>query len=178
MDLPPPPDVDSVGWKDWLFRFYKLVLAGSFDGVLNALLDLSGASAGQIKFPATQNPSADANTLDDYEEGTWTPTITAGSGTFTTVSASGTYTKIGDRVFIRFAVVITTNGTAAGRVKASLPFNPAEITALSGSETAVTGFGLSTYVNTGDNLCQIFKYDASYPGASGNTLSVAGEYRV
>lgn len=23
MALPPPPDVDSVGWKDWLYRFYK-----------------------------------------------------------------------------------------------------------------------------------------------------------
>ena len=28
---------------------------------------------GQLAFPATQNPSANANTLDDYEEGTWTP---------------------------------------------------------------------------------------------------------
>lgn len=28
MALPPPPDVESAGWKDWLFRFYKLVLAG------------------------------------------------------------------------------------------------------------------------------------------------------
>src|SRR5262245_1079228 len=35
------------------------------------------AKNGQLPFPALQNSSADANTLDDYEEGTWTPTITS-----------------------------------------------------------------------------------------------------
>jgi len=39
---------------------------------------------GQIQFPATANPSADANTLDDYEEGYHTATVTC--------SASGSYT--------------------------------------------------------------------------------------
>ena len=38
-------------------------------------LDLSASGAGQILFPATQNASSGANTLDDYEEGTWTPVI-------------------------------------------------------------------------------------------------------
>jgi hypothetical protein len=37
------------------------------------------ASGSGISFPATQSASSDANTLDDYEEGTWTPTTsTAG----------------------------------------------------------------------------------------------------
>ena len=49
-----------------------------------------------IKFPATQVSDADGNTLDDYEEGTWTPTISSSSGTITTSSFSGAkYTKIG-----------------------------------------------------------------------------------
>lgn len=56
---------------------------------------LISANGGQIKFPATQNASADANTLDDYEEITWTPT---GNG-ITFSSASGQVTKIG-RFFI------------------------------------------------------------------------------
>jgi len=47
------------------------------------LLDISGASAGQIKFPATQNASADANTLDDYEEGTWTAVLSDGTNNAT-----------------------------------------------------------------------------------------------
>jgi len=50
-----------------------------------------------ITFPATQSASSDANTLDDYEEGTWTPTSPGGGYVFSTVS--GKYTKIGNRVF-------------------------------------------------------------------------------
>src|SRR3990167_787780 len=51
-------------------------------------LNLTG---GQIKFPGTQVPSSDANTLDDYEEGTWTPIITSSVGTLTSYSSSGSY---------------------------------------------------------------------------------------
>jgi hypothetical protein len=55
-----------------------------------------------ITFPATQVASADANTLDDYEEGTWTPVAdTAG---YTMTASSGQYTKIGRAVFLRFSV--------------------------------------------------------------------------
>ena len=54
-----------------------------------------------IKFPATQVPSADANTLDDYEEGTWTPVLGGSGGTSgqTYAAQAGTYTKIGNRLF-------------------------------------------------------------------------------
>jgi len=65
---------------------------------------LSGGSTSAdgtgITFPATQNASSDANTLDDYEEGTWTPTFTAASGTIAGVSSSGMYTKVGRTVTI------------------------------------------------------------------------------
>src|SRR3990167_5794145 len=53
-------------------------------------------SNGGIKFPATQVLSADANTLDDYEEGTFTPTISGG-----TTAGAGTYSiQVGDYVKI------------------------------------------------------------------------------
>jgi hypothetical protein len=63
------------------------------------VLDLN---QGQIKFPATQVPSADANTLDDYEEGTWTMGIAFGGASVdVTYSANtGTYTKIGRQVTV------------------------------------------------------------------------------
>ena len=45
-------------------------------------------AAGQIKFPSTQNASADANTLDDYEEGTFTPVVKdAAAGNAATTAA-------------------------------------------------------------------------------------------
>jgi hypothetical protein len=89
------------------------------------LVDISGAAAGQIKFPAAQNASADANTLDDYEEGTFTPTIvgtsTAGTGTYTT--QVGRYTKVGNLVTIMIYLTWSAHtGTGNMRV-AGAPFN-------------------------------------------------------
>lgn len=55
-------------------------------------------ATGRLTFPATQNPSADVNTLDDYEEGTWTPVVAdaaAAGNTGTADVAAGLYTKIG-----------------------------------------------------------------------------------
>jgi hypothetical protein len=89
------------------------------------LIDISGASAGQIKFPATQNPSSDANTLDDYEEGQWIPVIvSAGGGTGTYTLAAGEYVKNGQNVLATFEVVLSSKaGFGAGVVSVSgFPF--------------------------------------------------------
>jgi hypothetical protein len=71
-----------------------------------------------ITFPATQSASTDANTLDDYEEGTWTPSV---GGTATYSSRTGTYTKIGRQVTAWFDVSINTIGTGSGALQ-GLPF--------------------------------------------------------
>jgi hypothetical protein len=140
-------------------------------------LNIADATGGQIVFPATQNASANANTLDDYEEGTWTPTITAGSGTFTTTSASGTYTKIGNRVFAELTITITTNGTAATDVRATLPFTPSGTATGCGRESASTGLLLSGQANA-TNVLIIRKYDNLYPGGSGYVISMSVNYIV
>jgi len=79
-----------------------------------------------ITFPATQVPSADANTLDDYEEGTWTPAATGG---FTVVGgitvATGSYTKIGNIVYARGLLTAGTSISATSAYITGLPFNPA-----------------------------------------------------
>ncbi len=74
---------------------------------------------GQIVFPATQNASANANTLDDYEEGTWTPAI---GGTATYTSQVGTYTKIGRLVNVRFVLIVNVLGTGSTSTVSGLPF--------------------------------------------------------
>jgi hypothetical protein len=55
-----------------------------------------------IAFPATQSASSNANTLDDYEEGSWAYNFTATSGTITksTTFANGQYIKIGRQVTV------------------------------------------------------------------------------
>jgi len=99
--------------------------------VLNAelgkALALQGATSTTgcgIAFPATQVTSTDVNTLDDYEEGTWSPTI-AGStsaGTVTYNTRSATYTKVGRVVFIQFLVNYS-SGTGTGNMLiTNLPF--------------------------------------------------------
>jgi hypothetical protein len=80
---------------------------------------------GQLKFPATQVASADANTLDDYEEGTFTPTVIGltTAGTTTYVLQSGTYTKIGRVVTATFTVDYSAaTGTGALAVR-GFPFS-------------------------------------------------------
>lgn len=82
---------------------------------------------GQLKFPATQNPSSDANTLDDYEEGTWTPDVRFNSSAtgVTYGGRSGTYTKIGRVVICNFNFTLTNNGTGVGKCDVyGLPFTP------------------------------------------------------
>jgi hypothetical protein len=90
----------------------------SASGTLTAesLLDISGSSSGQIKFPATQNASANANTLDDYEEGTFTPGITFGGGStgMTFSTQYGKSTKIGNVVFATGRIVLTAKGSSTG----------------------------------------------------------------
>jgi hypothetical protein len=77
-----------------------------------------------ITFPATQVASSDANTLDDYEEGTFTPTITASAGTLTTTTVNGaSYTKIGRLVSVQVDISIVAVGTASGQLFFSLPFS-------------------------------------------------------
>ena len=72
-----------------------------------------------ITFPATQSASSDANTLDDYEEGSWTATVAAGG----IASQSCRYTKIGRAVTISGSIIY--NGASVDPSIAGLPFTSA-----------------------------------------------------
>jgi hypothetical protein len=78
-----------------------------------------------IKFPTVQVPSADVNTLDDYEEGTFTPGLTfngASVGLSMSVQ-SATYTKIGNRVLFTINLNLSAKGSSTGAVRITgLPF--------------------------------------------------------
>jgi len=79
-----------------------------------------------IAFPATQSASSDANTLDDYEEGTWTPGVTFGGGTtgITYSTQTGQYVKIGRFVYATFNILLTSKGSSTGSVQVTgLPFS-------------------------------------------------------
>jgi len=145
-------------------------------GVGNATPSASGAG---ISFPATQSASTDANTLDDYEEGTFTATIT-GMGSATNNNVTARYIKIGRVVTLYFPyTAYTTNaGSGASDVAIALPF-PAS-SALSSSAalglqsggSANTGQHTNLYFSAGGSTA-LFYYDnaTSWVRVTGSLLA-------
>jgi hypothetical protein len=134
---------------------------------------------GQIAFPATAVPSADPNTLDDYEEGNWTPTKSgfteAGGGSY---ALSGHYVKIGGTVFITGSINCLTTATIAspgGTTNAiqGMPFSAvadaAAVISFSNSYTMASyGFGLITGA--------VLYPDAWGPTGAGQGVRFSGQY--
>jgi hypothetical protein len=94
----------------------------------NLVIGTAGQGINFSAYATSGNPSS--NLLDDYEEGTWTPTLlgttTAGTYGYDTSRTNGTYTKIGNQVFVR-GVVRVNSTTTAGTGEAcigGLPFAP------------------------------------------------------
>jgi hypothetical protein len=98
-----------------------------------------------ITFPATQSASSDANTLDDYEEGTWTPTL---GGTATYSQQSGRYTKVGRVVTISFDLGVSTLGTGVAHTISGLPF-------AQGSGVVRSGITIPYYAGLAVNVISI-----------------------
>jgi len=110
-------------------------------GVGNATPSSSGAG---ITFPATQSASSNANTLDDYEEGTWTPALGGFSGITYSVR-TGTYTKIGNVVNVVCNMVVSGGTrTSADLQVFQLPFTSASQENSGGS----WGYGYGVVANT------------------------------
>lgn len=119
------------------FGALSLATAAAITGVLptangGTSVDIASAAlplgSGQITFPSSQNPSAGANTLDDYREGTWTPVIGGSGGTSgqTYSNQTGFYVKAGQMVIAAFDVTLTAKGTITTSVQIQgLPFTTA-----------------------------------------------------
>lgn len=89
--------------------------------VMSGITDVSG---GQLKFPATQVPSTNANTLDDYEEGSWTPAFTGATldPTLTYTLQRGEYVKIGKLVQANVYMAWSAFVVGIGELRINLPF--------------------------------------------------------
>ena len=156
----------------------------------NAAPTTSGAG---ITFPATQSASTDANTLDDYEEGTFTPAfanLTVGDG-----SVFGRYTKIGRIVHLTLGFVFGSTSSISGTIGniTGLPFTSANISSnayplIVGSvfKTGVGWFDIVSHVSNSNTLWistttfAAAGISATVPTtfASGTTLTLAVTYEV
>ena len=123
-----------------------------------------------ISFPATQSAQSDANTLDDYEEGTWTPSITGDGTAFagTTYTArAGKYVKVGDVVWVSYDITVDNAGTLnnAGASISGIPF-----TVPNSSDLSNGGGGIG-YIT---GIQQNYVYQSCYPQNNSNYLYIIG----
>jgi hypothetical protein len=164
---------------------YNIVGQSNSLQTLNQAIDISGTTAGQIVFPATQNASAGANTLDDYEEGTWIPSV-GGTATYTT--QAGQYTKIGRVVFISMQLTINAIGSGSTTNISGLPFTVGFNGGLScGFFNLVATNIIAVYpqaVATGTTInCRSLAAAAAVPAANalfgnGTVIEIGGCYHV
>jgi len=122
------------------------------------ILCLSGgntsATGTGIAFPATQSASSDANTLDDYEEGTWTPKCGDGTTNITSVYKA-VYTKIGKLVTIELDCDVNNPNPTNSNAITNLPFAGSTYGAGNGgctvgytNATVALGFHISSNTTT------------------------------
>jgi hypothetical protein len=155
--------------------------------------DTISATNPLITFPAAQNLSADPNTLDDYEEGSFTPVVWGSSnyGVGTYSAQVGRYTKIGNRVFFSISLAWTAhNGTGSMRI-GGLPF----LTSVQSGFTAVTlglvgnltytaGTTPKAYISAGSSYVVLIEISTGVlqnniaMDSFVNYLTVSGQYEV
>jgi hypothetical protein len=144
----------------------------------NATPSASGAG---ITFPAAISASSDANTLDDYEEGDWTPIITAGSGSITSYTSAGTYVKIGRQVTLTGYFIVTNNGTGSSYgLISGFPFTSGNATKYNtcgiGRNGGTNGYTNNLNMSPNSSDCQCWTYANAYPWATNASLQFSITY--
>jgi hypothetical protein len=124
-----------------------------------------------ITFTATQTASSDANTLDDYEEGTWTPSDQSGAGlSFTSVTA--TYTKVGRVVTCLFGVTYPTTSTGNQVVIGGFPFTNTGTGPLGGGVINYTNAAITNaYFSLAQSSTLLYAYTSGAAALANITLS-------
>jgi hypothetical protein len=137
----------------------------------------ASASGSGVSFPATQSASTDPNTLDDYEEGTWTLTVTPGTGAITSYTVqSAKYTKIGNLVTAIIKFTITNNGTGASFLQINLPFTSADECMGTIRENGVTG--TQGNIRTSGAIAYLLSYNSLYPVSTGAVITGTVTFNV
>jgi hypothetical protein len=172
---------------------FSLLESARIDNSGNVLIGVTSANANggvlQLKsgitFPATQVASSDVNTLDDYEEGTWTPTFSPAGGSVTHSTRQGNYVKVGSMVLANFFIQISSASSPSGGLSITgFPFQTL------GSSYGNPGAGLTSAGNwstqtperiqaggantTGFNLL----YRTSITGSLDNSITLASSLQA
>lgn len=109
------------------------------------------SSVAGVNFPVTQVASANANTLDDYEEGSFTPSFSATFGSITYNAQTGYYTKVGRLISVSFYMSVNTVVSGSGNLAIGLPFSATSTTPV-GQNMFAGNLGLNSSQPTYNNL--------------------------
>jgi hypothetical protein len=123
-----------------------------------------------IAFPSTQSASSDANTLDDYEEGTWTPTDGSGAGlTFTSIQAY--YTKVGRMVTLNASFTFPSTASSASVGISGIPFSY-------GFSNAETAMAIFDNAGLGANQVYFATTSCDFRAAGTNTVRTNAQFSL
>ena len=131
-------------------------------------------TSGGITFNANPGGGTQA-TLNDYETGTWTPSVTG----VTIGTATGIYIKIGKLVFIGMAIPVT-SGTNTGMTITNLPYTSwnGNRQVLFARENASTGKTGQLYIDSNSTSGSIQDYAGTSGGTNGYTWIITGTYQA
>lgn len=137
-----------------------------------------GTAAKGFNFTAnTPAAGMTSQLLNWYEEGTWTPVATSSVGSITSYFAAGRYTRVGRQVTLTWYIGISNNGTGAGYIDVTgAPFSAAT------ANTTIQGWNQSSGASCTGGIAgttiSVYKYDGTYPVATGQTINCAVTYFV
>lgn len=113
-----------------------------------------------ITFPSSPRMVSDPKTLDDYEEGSYTPTLTNVSGTISSVT--GSYVKVGKTVTLRIVIQGTGISVATdGGGNVSAPTNVQSVSAGTAMGVVPHEFLGGVYVTPSDDTLRLPSFAAN-----------------
>ena len=164
------------------------VWEGMLNGAQTSAIDASGAAAfGSITFGSVPGSTTDAHTLDDYEEGTFTPAFSGPSVTWSYTTQVGRYTKVGEMVHIFWQIeaeLVDITGGNNAQYRVAYPFRFAAedrgVTPLDWTNAGGTppAFAVKTGASNGlsDNLLIGYLNTTTWPPGVTVSLTVSQTY--
>lgn len=140
-----------------------------------------GTAGKGIDFSANAHAAGMTNeVLNWYEDGTYTPTVTSGTGAITSYTATALYTRIGRQVTVNANVTITDAGTGGGVCTITLPFpnNGSVVGNAFGRENAVTGSQLQGSIALNASTTDVRQFNNATIVATGVQIRVTATYFV
>lgn len=160
--------------------YARVVIIAS--GAVDTYIGIERAPAGATTTVADSGTNTSyLNKIEAYGDWTsYTPTVTASTGTITTVSGAGAYKRIGKTMHWRASVNMTTNGTGADFLIVTLPADVVSLNRLTGVGIR-TGDGVKVFFRNSVSKSNVYVEvlaDGTYPGVDGAFICINGSYEI